>query len=119
MSGPVISQLEKVAEKGLGKVISNTFCKNFAKKAAETAAEEVLSSSVTGVAGLFVKVCVRMVQTLIYSFSQNASRTLVRLKTGLKAICSKQTVSIIKNSYVIFSTLTRLACEMKNLIPSL
>ena len=65
MSGPVISQLEKVAEKGLGKVISNTFCKNFAKKAAETAAEEVLSSSVTGVAGLFVKVCVRMVQMTI------------------------------------------------------
>ena len=65
MSGPVSSQLEKVAEKGLGKVISNTFCKNFAKKAAETAAEEVLSSSVTGVAGLFVKGCVRMVQTLM------------------------------------------------------
>lgn len=32
MSGPVSSQLDKAAEKGLGKVISNTFCKNFAKK---------------------------------------------------------------------------------------
>ena len=61
MSGPVSSQLEK----GLGKVIADTFCKNFVKKAAETAAEEVLSSSITGVAELFVKGCVRMVQTLM------------------------------------------------------
>ena len=65
MSGPVASQLDKVAEKGIGNVIYNTFCKDAAKKAAETAAEEVLSSSVTGTAGVLVKAYARMIHTLM------------------------------------------------------
>ena len=64
MSGPVPSQLDDVAKKGLGKVIYKTFCKDIGKKAATTAAEEVLSSAVSGVARLAVRSFSRAVMTL-------------------------------------------------------
>ncbi len=45
IGGPVKSQLDKVAKKGLGKVIYNTFCRDFTKKAVAGAGEEILSTA--------------------------------------------------------------------------
>lgn len=66
LSGPVTSQLDKVAKKGLGKVVYNTFCRDAAKKAATCAAEEALSSTTSAIAKFTVKAYSRMVRSLLY-----------------------------------------------------
>ncbi len=50
MGGPIKSQLGKVAEKGLGQVIKQTFVNNIFKKSREALAEEALSCAVASVA---------------------------------------------------------------------